>query len=78
VIIYNNNSDNYVYLDTHCCGMFFHLRRIFQKNSGSCSNTPSTKCPCTKLCAFCGCLRLIPAQELRDKDDIEPVVIIDE
>jgi len=27
---------------------------------------------------FCGRLRLIPVQELCDKDDIEPIIIIDE
>jgi len=42
--------------------------RTLQKNSGSCS-TPNAHVKI--VLAFCGRLRLIPAQELCDKDDID-------
>jgi len=68
---------NYVYSDTHCYEMLLHLRTRHFKTILDfflIHQVPIYKI----VLAFYGRLRLIPVQELCNKDDIEPIVIIDE
>jgi len=70
------NSDNYVYLDTHCYGILFYLWTEHSKkilNLVLIHQVPMYKI----VFAFYGRLRLIPAQELYDKDDVKPIIIIE-
>jgi len=71
------NSDNYVYSDIHCYGMLLHLRTEHSKKILDLVLIHQVSIYKIVL-AFCDRLRLIPIQELCDKDDIEPIVIIDE
>jgi len=69
------NSDNYVYSNTHCYGILLqlpagHSKKILDLLIHQVSMYKI-------VLVFCR-LRLIPVQELCVKDNIEPIVIIDE